>query len=262
MSNGTVTYSTLGRNGRFANQILQITGTIAFALDHGKDFCFPKWEYSKWFKKPLPEGEPEGCINVPVQFHYAPIEDYPGKNINLVNGHLQSWRYFFHRWNEIKPYLTLKDEHYKTLNKYRDIIKQRTCAVHVRRTDYTTETNLVYHGVMGVDYYEEASRNLYGTNAPQDVLFVVCGDDLDWARANIRFPNMVFIEGEENVIDMFIMSFCDDNILANSSFGLCSAYFRRLNSPQVPHRVVSPSKWFNNAPVISKDVHCDDWIII
>lgn len=261
-----VTYSELGKNGRFANQILQITGTISYAIDNGLGVVFPKWEYSKWFKEELPEGYLPDAIKVPVSFHYAPITKHYGKDINLCYGHMQSWKYFFHNWHMMKDYLTLKEEHLHYIYlKYGGILQHKhTCAIHVRRTDYTTPTNLQYHGVMDMMYYDLAITELYEKKDLEHVHFIICSDDPQWCKDNFYLPNQTIVEGEENVIDLFLMSFCNNLIIANSSFSLCSAYFRRLNFPYSKSRVVAPKNWFigKDAPQITKDIYCDDWIVI
>ena len=262
--NGTVTYSRLGQNGRLANQLFQIAATIAYALDTKKDFVFPPWEYAKYFQKEIPQKHnlhiaPAACGHCEPHFHYAGIPHYPG-DVELF-GHYQSEKYFAHRREELLPYFKLKPEYNNHIwNKYGWHLKNKptSCAIHVRRTDYDTPVNRDYHGVMPMSYYDDAIESLYGVLYPDDVLFVICSDDPEWCKENFKLPHMLLPEGEENIIDLFIMSFCRDNIIANSSFSWWSAWLNRNPGK----RVVSPQKWFNNAPHNSKDVHCEKWIVI
>jgi len=271
------TYREMGRNGRMANQFFQIAGTIAYALDHNKSFVFPPWVYGKWMEKPLPVGFCPNAINVPVQFHYAPIEDIPGKDVNLVNGHLQSSSYFAHHWETIKPYLTIKKE-------YKDIIIRRyteeltrwkTCSIHVRLTDYENPINIDYHGLMGKEYYAAAIKKIYGTESPDDVLFLIFSDDIEKCKQMFNLPKMKFIHPDDSIVpkmkdfsglpmgngdlmDLFLMSYCDNNIIVNSSFGWWGAFCNENKDK----RVVCPKNWFNDAPIITKDVACEGWILI
>jgi len=259
MDKSVATYSTLGQNGRMGNQIFQIAGTIAYALDNNMDFCFPEWEYSKYMFTSLPVGRPRVDVRQPVEFHYAPIPRFPNKNVDLFNGHMQSAKYFQHRWAQISPFLTLSDEwHYYIWNKYGKTLCSPTCSVHVRRTDYDTPVNRDYHGLMPMEYYEEAVRILYGASRPDDVTFIICSDDPQWCEENFKWPKKIISREEPGIIDMFLMSYCGDHIIANSSFSWWSAFLGKSHSK----RVVCPKKWFNNAPVNSRDVACEGWIVL
>lgn len=256
-----VTYSQLGKNGRCANQILQLCVTIAHALDTNREFIFPHWEYSRWMEKELPEGEIEVQTKYTFPFHYEAIPHMRGSTD--LFGHGQSYKYFQHRWKEIKPYLTLKEEYREYIyKKYRRYLERNTCALHVRRTDYCRPENIEYHGLMGLDYYEKAATALYGNNL-KDVLFIICSDDLGWCKENLKFPNMLFVEEEENIIDLNLMAQCNDFIIPNSSFSLCPAYFKTMNrwgaAPEP--RVVAPKEWFQpKANLNYKDVYMPNWI--
>lgn len=259
----TVTYTRLGQNGRLANQLFQIAATIGYALDTRKDFVFPHWEYAKYFQKELPQKQFDYIAFAPFKglvephFHHAGIPNMPG-NIDLF-GHFQSEKYFAHHRQAILEYFILKTEYQSHINnRYGWYLKNKhTCSIHVRRTDYDTPVNRDYHGVMPMEYYTRAIQKLYGENI-SDIQFVICSDDPQWCKDNFKLPYMLFPEGEENIIDLFIMSYCNDNIIANSSFSWWSAWLNQFENK----RVVSPQKWFNNAPHNSKDVHCENWIVI
>ena len=254
----TVTYTRLGTNGRLANQLFQIAATIAYAIDNNKAFGFPTWEYSKWMQQPLPIiPDRNYTFYREPHFHYAPIPAIPG-SVDLF-GHFQSEKYFAHRRKEVLPYLTINFQrsNYIMQKYYRINRFAKTCSIHVRRTDYDTEVNRDYHGIMPIDYYEAAAKAIYGDDLTE-VTFVICSDDIPFCRQFLKFPNMFFVEGEQNIIDLFLMRYCEDNIIANSSFGWWSAW---LNSNQ-DKKVVCHKKWFNNAPHNSKDVACENWIVL
>lgn len=259
---GVATYK-IGNNGRLGNSLFQASGTMAYALDHNKEFIFPEWKYRKWFQKELPLGNPQIDIRIPVEFHFAEIPDYPNKNVELHSGQLQSWRYFARRWTEISPYFTLKDEHSLYIAfKYGEYLNQKnTCGIHIRRTDYITSANMEYHGIMPISYYKDGVKKIYGTEKPDNILFVICSDDIKWCKENFYFPNQIFIEGEEDIVDMFILLYCQNIIIANSSFSLFPAVVNTIKNPK--YKVVAPEKWFGKAAsVITKDIYMDGWILI
>ena len=256
--NNFATYSTAGSNGRLGNAMFQIAGTISYALDTGRDFVFPKWKYSQWMAKPLPEGNPTIDVKVPVDFNYAPIPQHLGKNVDLFNGHMQCCKYFAHHWVVIAPYLSLAPRYNYIDKKYKKSIFGKTCSIHVRRTDYDTPVNREYHGVMPLEYYHAAASRLYGNDRPKDVLFVICSDNIGWCKENFTFPNMLFVK-EIDIFDMNIMAKCKNNIIANSSFSWWAAWLN-MNKDK---RVVCPKNWFGPAcPHSSKDVAAEGWIVI
>lgn len=253
----------IGTNGRFANALFQAAVTITYSLDNKKQFVFPDWKYRDWFSLKLPLGEPQIDIRIPIEFHYAPIPDYPNKNVELFNGHGQSYKYFAHRWAEIFIYFTLKKKHhYYIWEKYMHYLRRKNCGIHVRRTDYTTPVNLEYHGVMPVEYYEKGAEQLFGTKNPEDVLFIICSDDIAWCKENFHFQNQVFVEGEEDVIDMFILQYCENLIITNSSFSLFPATINTIKNPN--YKVVAPKNWFREKAkhIITKDIYMPSWITI
>ncbi|KKS77414.1 MAG: Glycosyl transferase 11 family protein [Candidatus Woesebacteria bacterium GW2011_GWC1_42_9] len=254
----SVTYSTLGKNGRFGNQLFQIAATIAYAFDKKKDFFFPEWEYSKFMMRPLPVGNStsESQIYREPHFHYAPIPDFPG-NIDL-DGYFQSEKYFKRHRNSILPFFTLRCEFYEYIReKYGNVLRQKTCAIHVRKEYDLSPVEKEYHGVLSNEYYEAGANALFAGN-DKNVTYLICSDDIPYCKSIFSFKNMVFIEGEKNHIDHSLMSLCDDMIIANSSFSWWAAWMGVANGK----RVVAPKKWFNNAPLNPKDIYAEKWIVI
>jgi hypothetical protein len=72
--------------------------------------------------------------------------------------------------------------------------------------------------------------------------------------------NMLYIEGNNQFIDMCMMSMCSHNIIANSSFSWWAAW---LNNNR-DKKIIAPKKWFGPSYYYhdTKDLYCQDWIII
>ena len=137
-------------------------------------------------------------------------------------------------------------------NKYRQL-EGVTCSIHVRRGDYVEKSEVF--PPQPLSYYETSVKKLYGANL-KHIHFIICSDDIEWCKYNFKFPNMTFVEDEIDIIDMFIMSMCGDNIIANSSFSWWSAW---LNQNQ--NKVVAPAKWFGpKRSLNTKDLYLDNWI--
>lgn len=144
----------------------------------------------------------------------------------------------------------------------RDTMKQRILAwypelpecvsLHVRRGDYLKIQDC--HPVLHKEYYEEAIKLL-----GNDRKYAIFSDDPDWCRVNLNIPNSVIVRGNTDEEELYMMSLCSDNIIANSSFSWWGAYLN-LN----PHkRVVAPLRWFGpKLPLNTKDLIPHTWIKI
>ena len=93
---------------------------------------------------------------------------------------------------------------------------------------------------------------------PGIALFVF-SDDIEWCKENISFPyKTIFVKGDEEKVelDMWLMSFCDHNIISNSSFSWWGAW---LNENAEKY-VIAPSQWFRKN--IQHDIIPASWIKI
>ena len=77
----------------------------------------------------------------------------------------------------------------------------------------------------------------------------VFSDDINWCKTNLKFKNMVFVEGNDDVEDLWLMSLCDHNIIANSSFSWWGAWLN-INPNK---KVISPKRWFGEQTNLSSD---------
>jgi len=114
--------------------------------------------------------------------------------------------------------------------------------LHIRRTDYLTSNG--YHPVQTIEYYKNA-LNLIGD---YDNLFIF-SDDIDWCKSNLNFKNMIFRENNSEIEDLFLMSYCKNNIIANSTFSWWAAW---LNDNK-DKKVIAPAKWFGNEANLNEE---------
>ena len=105
-------------------------------------------------------------------------------------------------------------------------------AVHVRRTDYAKSNG--FHNMLDMDYYDEAISNI-GSGK-----YVIFSDDIEWCRRSLKFKNLFFVEGNSSWEDLFLMSLCNNNIMANSTFSWWAAFLNKNKNK----RIIFPSKWF------------------
>ena len=145
--------------------------------------------------------------NVP-HFHYCELPKFD-RNIKLL-GFFQSEKYFKKNREKVLEIFECNDEvKQKLLIKYKDILKTKTCSVHIRRGDYLHLTN--YHPVLSLEYYEE-SYNIIG----EDSTYLIFSDDIEFCKTNFEFiKNKIFIEDLDDYEEIYLMSFCDNNIILN-----------------------------------------------
>jgi len=131
----------------------------------------------------------------------------------------------------------------KTKELIKPITSGESVSIHIRRGDYANEkkTNEI-HGLIPIDYYKTAIDLI--SNRIKSPSFYIFSDDISWVKENL--PNtqeMYFIDhtdGETAYEDLYMMSLCKHNIIANSGFSYWAAW---LNSNE-EKLVISPKQWF------------------
>lgn len=182
------------------------------------------------------------------EFDLFEYEDYTNY---YLDGFWQSDIFFKDIENIIKKELNPSDETKEKLNKI-PFIDKNNISLHIRRTDYATSKG--YHPVQDIDYYMESIEKI----GKYDYLFIF-SDDIKWCKDNFKFNNMIFIEGFDDVEDIWIMSMCKNNIIANSSFSWWGAWLNENPNK----KVVAPKKWFGEIANLRDDkIVPDNWIRI
>jgi hypothetical protein len=116
-----------------------------------------------------------------------------------------------------------------------------TLAVHVRRGTYLSDPGIRERlGALGEDYYRRAVDIVSGDVG--DVRVFVFSDDPVWCRARLALAHdTTVIGGEKDTWPtiMHLMSLCDHNVIANSSFSWWGAWLN-ANPDKI---VVAPRPW-------------------
>ena len=139
------------------------------------------------------------------------------------------------------------------------ISKSTSVALHVRRGDYATSQNTTaYHGLTTIQYYKTAVEEML--KKFPSAHFFVFSDDPDWSRKHLDFLSLVTYISNNNGVssweDLRLMSSCQHNIIANSTFSWWGAW---LNSN--PEKVVyAPKQWFAGAQLDTQDLIPKTWI--
>jgi hypothetical protein len=89
-------------------------------------------------------------------------------------------------------------------------------------------------------------------------LFLIFSDDIEWCKSNLDFiKNKIFISGNLDYQDLYLMSMCNHNIISNSSFSWWGAWLNNHKNK----KVIYPSRWFNFSADTS-EIGGENWIKI
>ena len=116
-------------------------------------------------------------------------------------------------------------------------------------------------GVIGIDYYFEAIRII--KEKEKSIQCFVFSNNVALAKKNLRgIENTTFVNYQTDYEweDMALMSFCNHNIISNSSYGWWSAYLN--NNPK--KIIVAPKNWGKKITEKKdqEDFFPPEWILI
>jgi hypothetical protein len=183
----------------------------------------------------------------PIQFSQIPNTP---SNLKL-EGYYQNEKYFIDLRDEILELFSV-DEITKTEieSKYSSLFNNPTCSIHVRRGNYLQKSD--FHPPQNLNYYKSAT-NLIGDNHK----FIIFSDDIEWCKDNFDFlPEKEFISGNTDYFDLYLMSMCDNHIIANSSFSWWGAWLNKNKNK----KVIYPSVWFGVPFLDTSEIGCNGWI--
>jgi hypothetical protein len=179
---------------------------------------------------------------------------------SYLDGYWGSEKYFKDIKNIIHKEFTFKNKPDVANRKMISRIKNcDSVSIHIRHGDYIEDkkTNQ-FHGVCDLGYYFKAVTLIVKkVKSPQ---FFVFSDDLLWAKQNfhLKFP-CIYVDhniGKKDYEDMRLISYCQHNIIANSSFSWWGAWLNK-NPDKI---VIAPREWFCDKSIDTKDLIPQSWI--
>jgi hypothetical protein len=258
--------------GGLGNNLFQLATLINLAEKGKYEFCIPTirrgWpdpiNFRDLFEYDFPYNDSAIAFNYQApdmfgpeearKFEYSPIPETD--ELRLI-GYFQSEKYFKDIEDILKKkYFRFKKENETyILEKYGDILKNQTVALHVR-VGFDKPGLQPYHPNVTKEFYLEALEKI-----DHDII-VILSDDIAWCKNNLSdIGNVVFIEGETANIDLTLMSKCSHNIICNSSFSWWGAWLN--NNPE--KIVVAPkTQWFG--PMLRhlniQDLIPENWVAL
>ena len=230
-----ISFSQLGnpRWGRLGNQLFQIACTLGIAHRNGHTAIFPSWSYEQYFAHALPSGN---LIHPQVRQYnslfYEPIDLPPGEWD--LQGFFSSEKFFETIADDVRKQFEPSPAISAYIGqKYGSLIARQPCSIHVRRGDYL---QLSWDfPAQPLAYYQHAIKQF-----SSDTLFLIFSDDITWCKRYFTGPQFEFIENEEDIIDLLLMSRCSNHIIANSTFSWWGAWL----NPNPEKIVLCPARWY------------------
>ena len=197
-------------------------------------------------------------------FAYTPLVLSKNKTIRL-NGSFQSYKYFEESKEKIYDFLHITEKKDEVSNGFPEKFFDNTISMHFRIGDYKGSR---VQQLQTIDFYMEALNKLIQDTKRSSwrVIYFYEASDRNEVNSHIKrlkeeYPHLVFESIGHDLADweqMLVMSLCQHNIIANSSFSWWGAYLN-MNLPNVYY----PSKWFSNKKNSETDDLCPDhWIEI
>jgi hypothetical protein len=284
--------------GGLGNQLFQIFTTIAYAINYSKPFFFLNnqqlgdgsngstirytyWETFLTALKPFLKNIneiPQLMFIMEKDFMYQELPENFDRNYGtLLVGYFQSPKYF----NKYKETICklLKIELKKMIVKNRvkiDFDKINSISIHFRFGDYKKYPNV--YKLLPKEYYKNALNFIMNElehnkinvdiQKKDNIVLYFCEDnsisEVEEIINNLKntFLHINFIRAKPDLKDweqMLLMSLCEHNIIANSTFSWWGAY---LNS-NVGKIVCYPEEWFvQDAQKDTADLFLEDWFKI
>jgi hypothetical protein len=204
----------------------------------------------------------------PSNFVFEHQDDFKNRKFNKINlnsyfhGYWQSESYFKDFSKVLLSDFTFnQDFSGKNLEVARLIMSHESVSIHIRRGDYIKNKkafNLL--GICDLDYYHRAVNAILKKKS--NLFFFIFSDDPQWVKSNFMplFPNSYIVEGNlgnTSYVDMQLMSICDHNIIANSTFSWWAAWLNK-NHRKI---IVAPKKWYSNKSA-PEDLIPSSWLKI
>lgn len=173
----------------------------------------------------------------------------------------QKEKYFIDIQKHILKEFTLKDELSQEAKTIRERIIQvsNSVSIHIRRGDYINNKKYnKHHGVCGIDYYKNAIN--YIKQRIQNPIFFIFSDDITWVRQNFLIENAIYVSNAniKDYEELYLMSLCKNNIIANSTFSWWGAYLNK-NENKI---VIAPIKWTTKKTSRELDILPSGWVIV
>lgn len=196
------------------------------------------------------------CVE-PEEFRYS-SECTKMSKAHMV-GFWQSYKYVENVSKIIKDRFVFKKIEDCVINAYEEKMRnENSVSIHIRAGDYLSDQYIKQYGnICTVDYYKNAIKHMKSNM--EHPRFYVFSNDIEWCKQNIIIENVVWMEDlpeHDDWVEMYLMTCCKHNIIANSTFSWWAAWLN-ANSEKI---VIAPKRWMNT--ITEYDLCPKEWIRI
>jgi hypothetical protein len=266
--------------GGLGNQLFQIFAVISYAINNKQKIVFPYsdvlttgivrntyWNHFLSSMKMFTTINPNNNITnetllefsryIEPQFSFTPIPQFDVNDI-LLDGYFQSYKYFEMDKSTILSLIRVRKQKASIVDEFSEYIVTHlhTVSMHFRFGDYKDIPDC--YPLLTLEYYRNALEYICKTRdiSMLKVLYFCQEEDNEVVSRIIHdltllYPNILFTKVDDTISDwkqLLVMSSCNDNIIANSTFSWWGGYFN-----EYPSKIVCyPSRWFG--PKLQHDV--------
>jgi len=180
------------------------------------------------------------------------------KGNGYFEGVWQSIRYFEAVRDKLQAIFSHPEPNDYNRKMIRNILDDNSVGIHVRRGDYLSLP--AFCGICGVEYYKKGIDEVLKDG--KEYTFYIFSNDMKWCENHIAplvgSNKIEYVSGnigENSCWDMFLMTYCKDLIIANSSFSWWGAFLSKS-----VNRVIAPYPWLNRDCIMEN--YMDGWIKI
>ena len=268
--------------GGIGNQLFQIFACISYSLRHKLPFKIPEIKrdlksaegsdrptyWDTFFQRLKPFLLKEIPKNIPVYkettFHYEPLKMVTNQDF-IFYGYFNSYKYFEDQFSNIHKLLNISGLKNKSRENYSHYFNKPCVSIHFRHGDYKNIQDC--HPILSNQYYINSLQTMIQKTKKDDWTCLYFCEKEDNKAISIkikilkrRFKHLKFIKADDNIVDwqqLLLMSCCQHNIIANSTFSWWGAYLNENKNKVVCY----PDIWFGSklAHNDTKDLFLDSW---
>jgi hypothetical protein len=243
---GYITIKAITASADLGSQVMQYWSLYAVAKENNLQIVFPEsmknvgWGYKfqelidvelilkpdEFFKDFIPLKMDQKLDVDPKMFNLDPSKNY----------NIEDLFFYYHYWYpkyaiDIDNMQWNKNNYQKALEIYETlkIENKELVSIHVRRGDYLLHDHFCK---LDTNYYENALQDFI--EDIEKYHFIIFSNDIDWCKDSLIEGEMVtFMPQGSDYVDLILMSMCDHNIIANSTYSWCAAYKNKNENKKV-----------------------------
>lgn len=246
--------------GGLGNQMFQIAHAYSQGLKHNRPVIFKSYSWTPLQGKDTSHYKKNIFRKINFsdeEYYFTQISENgfkfqnltPSENSTIFSGYFQSSKNFFEFKKEIKSLFSPTEEFIQIAQeKYPKMFSTNSVSIHMRIGDYVKNPSI--HPVISKSYIDRALDEL----ASYGHIFVF-GDDKEFLKKNFIEKEITIVD-EEDWYELWLMSLCKNNIIANSTFSWWGAFLNK----NITKKIFVPSIWFGpDGPQDYLDIFEEDW---